>query len=107
MTITHGTSKFVNAERFRDWLRTTLKPQYWYESEFDNWLDELADDHGTNGGAEFELRGFYTQSRNEELFRYDVEEHFYLWGDDEDIEIDADADNFDGYFDYASTTYIF
>ena len=74
-----GFNRFVNVERFEAFLRDNMRSDYF---DLDACLDELADDHGNTGSAEYELGSSFTKSRRPECCSYDVE--YIMDGDDVD-----------------------
>ena len=86
MEIKRGFNRFVNVERFEEFLRDSLHPEYseYIDLNIGDYLDELAEQNGNTGSTSYELGSYYTKSRRLECFSYDVE---YI--------MDADGENVD------------
>lgn len=65
-----GCDIFRNVELFEAFLRENMRRDCY---DLDAFLKDVADDHGNTGSCGYELRSFYTKSRNPEHMSYDVE----------------------------------
>ena len=65
--------EYINTENFKEWLIRVLKPEYWWETTFDEWCESAYDSYCNSGSPSIEVDNWSTKSKCPECYSFDVE----------------------------------
>lgn len=65
--------EYINTENFKEWLIRVLKPEYWWETTFDEWCESAYHSYCNSGSPSIEVDHLYTKSKCPECYSFDVE----------------------------------
>lgn len=80
-------TEYINTEKFKEFLIDVLKPEYWWETEFDKWCESALDSYRNSGSPGIEVEQWYTKSKRPECYGFDIEEIYDEENDSYDYKV--------------------